>query len=127
MQSKTKTDRQERKRELKALSCKIKAMDQGKRREFILKHGRVLTAENRELSEKNTCLVLMQYIAREDPIPAQVGGFKQWLKAGRAVNKGEKSKAVIYVPCTKKDDDGNDDTFFITVPVFDVDQTRVIN
>lgn len=75
------------------------------------------------LSVGNQCL-----IARQIPDATIVGGFRQWLKAGRVVMKGQHG-ACIWVPCAFKDKtkDGEEVTTerrgFILGTVFDVSQT----
>ena len=60
-----------------------------------------------------------------------VGGFRQWIKAGRAVRKGEHGMSIL-VPCMpgkdRADDDAaqNDSVRFIGGTVFDVSQTDAI-
>ena len=84
----------------------------------------VTTIEGRTLSLHNQCLMALQR-----PGATLVGGFRQWLKHGRAVRKGEHG-AVIWVPIGNKRADANGDTEttertgFILASVFDVSQTQ---
>lgn len=88
------------------------------------------TVEGHELSLCNTCLVYMQA-----PTASMVGGFRQWIKAGRAVRKGQHG-LMIWVPIGHKDETGTpnqeqdardlDDTRFIIGTVFDISQTDEI-
>jgi hypothetical protein len=62
-----------------------------------------------------------------------VAGFRQWLKAGRAVKQGQHAAGYIYVPMLSKSKAGDrettkdpDDLRFRLVPVFDVTQTQEI-
>lgn len=83
----------------------------------------VTTIEGRSLSLTNQCL-----IARQIPSATIVGGFRQWLRAGRCVMKGQHG-ACIWVPCGNKEkaSDGEgvivERTGFILGTVFDVSQT----
>ena len=56
----------------------------------------ISTVEAHPLSQTNACLVAFQC-----PTATIVGGFKQWLKAGRCVRKGEHGLS-IWVPATHK-------------------------
>src|SRR5882724_8209193 len=84
----------------------------------------VTTIEGRSLSVTNQCLIAMQI-----PSATIVGGFRQWLRAGRVVMKGQHG-ACIWVPCGYKQQatDGETDiverTGFILGTVFDVSQTQ---
>lgn len=83
----------------------------------------VVTIEGRSLSLTNQCL-----IARQTPAATIVGGFRQWLKAGRVVMKGQHG-ACIWVPVGHKsktadgETDTDERTGFILGTVFDVAQT----
>ena len=85
------------------------------------------TVEGRPLSVHNACLLAIQC-----PTVTLVGGFQQWLKAGRAVRKGEHG-LMIWAPCRQAEDPNRqpgetssaDRQRFITVTVFDVSQTDI--
>jgi antirestriction protein ArdC len=85
----------------------------------------VATIEGRTLSVFNACM-----LACQNPSATIVGGFRQWLKVGRAVRKGEHG-AAIWVPLKPRNsvEDGDatqgdgDETRFILGTVFDVSQT----
>lgn len=72
----------------------IAAMPQEKRDELVNQIGAIVNAEGRPLSPSNTMLLFMQL-----GTVSVVGGFRQWLNAGRAVRKGEKGLS-IWVPKT---------------------------
>ena len=81
----------------------------------------IVTVEGHPLSPFNTCL-----IAAQCPAATIVGGFKQWLRAGRCVRKGEHGLA-IWVPTVKKDaDTDNAETRFVMGTVFDCSQTDAL-
>lgn len=105
------------------LAKKIGRMTDAERGAFVASFPAVITIEGHPLSMHNACMVITQ---REGA--TVVGGFKQWLAAGRCVAKG--STAIwIYAPITKKGEQGEtgeageDKLFFRLVPVFDVSQT----
>ena len=54
----------------------------------------LLTVEGRSLSPHNVGMLALQ-----NPAVTLVGGFRQWLKAGRCVRKGEHG-LMIWVPMT---------------------------
>ena len=87
----------------------------------------VATCEGRQLSLHNLCL-----IASQSPTATIVGGFRQWLKHGRAVRKGEHG-LMIWCPKlhgikTEVTPDGEttkdgEHVGFLIGTVFDVSQT----
>lgn len=86
----------------------------------------IATVEGRTLSVHNQCL-----IGSQCPTATIVGGFRQWLKAGRCVRKDEHGLA-LWVPCSGHKDENaqpgemssaDDSPFFIMGTVFDVAQT----
>ena len=94
----------------------------------------LVNCEGRALSMGNMLLVALQL-----PNASVVGGFKQWLRHGRAVRKGEHG-AMIWVPVGTRStekaeptEDGEEpantsesDTRFVTGTVFDISQTNEI-
>lgn len=90
----------------------------------------ITTCDGRELSLCNQILVAMQ-----SPRASFVGGFRQWLKHGRAVRKGEHG-AMIWVPIGRKseessteasNDEAGEKPGFIIGTVFDISQTDEVN
>jgi len=67
------------------LSKQIADMTDAQRSELAAKVVGIVTVEGRSLSPHNVCMIAMQ-----KPDAVLVGGFRQWLKAGRCVKKGEK-------------------------------------
>jgi hypothetical protein len=114
------TDRKEHARNL---ARKISKMTDDERRRLAA-GLLVRTIEGRILSPVNQLLIAGQGAAGA----TIVGGFRQWLKAGRVVKKGEKSLA-IWCPTTRKARNPKtgaeepDETGFILGSVFDVSQT----
>lgn len=85
--------------------------------------GAVVTCEGRALSATNTMLCLMQL-----PGVSMVGGFKQWIRQGRAVMKGQHGVS-IWIPCAgRKSEDGEaeGEMYFTSGTVFDISQTAAI-
>ena len=115
-------DRRER---IRRLQKEIKAMPAEQRQQLVDQIGAVLRIEGGTLSPKNTVLC---YYQRQGV--SVIGGFRQWLRAGRAVNKGEQG-IVICIPCTRKSEntetgDEGEETFFSYATVFDISQTHEI-
>lgn len=84
----------------------------------------IITIEGHPLSIRNNVLVAMQTSA---PVTV-VGGFAQWIKAGRCVSKGETALWILCPMARKakedeKADDAGNVTFFREVAVFDIAQT----
>lgn len=104
------------------IAKQLAAMDEAERDALAAKLMQPVTIEGHAVSLKNTMLLFTQRMAGATVI----GGFKQWLKAGRIVRKGE-SALWIYAPCVRKVelDNGAEakETRFRLVPVFDVAQT----
>jgi antirestriction protein ArdC len=67
-------------------------------------------------------------VSQFDFTPTVVGGFKQWLKAGRSVRQGEHGAIILY-PVGPKDQEGNleDPERFFSATVFDISQTESIS
>src|SRR5882724_6263921 len=85
----------ERRERFRALAKQVAELPDSARTALVDRCGAVVTCEGRALSFVNTCLVLTQR-----PGASMVGGFAQWLKAGRSVRKGE-SGMGIWVPIAK--------------------------
>lgn len=98
-------------------------------REALAARSHPVTIEGHRLSGHNACLLALQ-----DSCATVVGGFRQWLTAGRIVRKGEHG-SMIWAPVKKRDGNGqesiepepgeltNDHPRFVMVTVFDVAQT----
>ena len=86
--------------------------------------GLVATVEGRTLSLRNTWMV---YIQSNGQTPTVVGGFHQWRKAGRQVQKGQHGYTILF-PVGNKTEDGEitEASRFYTGTVFDVSQTAPI-
>ena len=88
----------------------------------------VANVEGHTLSLHNQCLIALQC-----PTATLVGGFAQWIRAGRAVRKDEHGY-MIWVPLKPREDpnkrDGEtssaEELRFMPGTVFDVSQTQEI-
>lgn len=99
---------------------------------ILPKVGAILTADGGTITGlTNTMLLLMQM-----PGVSMVGGFRQWLKHGRAVRKGEHG-AMIWCPIGKAKGEAvmsdapessgePEEKRFIIGTVFDISQTQEI-
>jgi hypothetical protein len=125
-----KARRDERKAQFKALWKRVADMPEAERLALSAKVG-IVTPDGHALSAHNQCLVAFQCSTA-----TVVGGFRQWLKNGRQVRKGEHG-AMIWVPIRVKSSDPSapsEDgelrepavsaaTKFIIGTVFDISQT----
>lgn len=117
----------ERRDRFRALARQIASLGEADRA-AIAARSNVATIDGRALSTHNTCLVISQR-----PTATIVGGFRQWIAAGRAVRRGERGIS-IWVPCApsrakQNPTDGSPpdtDTYFVPGVVFDVSQTDEI-
>lgn len=118
-----------RRKSFRELAGKIGRMTPAERGALAARLPCIATVEGRSLSPFNQCL-----IAAQCPTATLVGGFRQWIKAGRAVRKGEHGLA-LWVPTFAKADPGkldgetssaDSETHFIMGTVFDVSQTDEI-
>jgi hypothetical protein len=130
--------RDARRAKFRALAKRVAAMSDGERAELLARMPAVVTIEGRALSPFNSCLIIFQ-----NPGASIVGGFRQWIKHGRAVKKGQHG-AQIWVPTgaggadrengsaraaagDSREESGGDDGGgyrFISGTVFDVTQTQ---
>lgn len=122
--------RDERKAKFKTLWKQVADMPELERIQMSNKLG-LVTCDGHPLSLYNTMLIALQC-----PSASVLGGFRQWLKHGRAVRKGEHG-AMIWIPLTHSKQpegtaqpDGTDpvtagdgDTRFIIGTMFDITQT----
>jgi hypothetical protein len=112
----------ERKARVSELAKQLKAMTESQKIDFISKYGSIVTVEGHSLSRNNTCLLLLQ---RNGIIPTVVGGYRQWQKAGRQVQKGEHG-SIIWFPRIQgqtEEDPGEVEGFMLGT-VFDISQTK---
>jgi len=110
----TKEERQARRDHLRDITDAFIA---GRDPEEIAKQYPALIAR---FSVRNCMMILAQ---KGDAV--ECAGFHDWRKVGRTVRKGEKGLAIV-VPMTRKNDDGDDDTWFTWRYVFDITQTEAL-
>jgi hypothetical protein len=79
------------------------------------------TIDGHPLSLRNTILAIMQV-----PTVSVVGGFRQWIAAGRCVRKGEHGILISAPRLVKGEGDIDDVAGFLVVTVFDIGQTDAI-
>ncbi|HEV7928117.1 MAG TPA: ArdC family protein [Verrucomicrobiae bacterium] len=89
----------ERHAKFKQLWKDVAAMPLEERQRLCARLG-IVNPDGRILSIGNMCLVGVQM-----PSATVVGGFRQWIKHGRCVKKGEHG-AMIWVPLRKRDTAG---------------------
>ena len=121
----TKEEKDAWRSKMRALAKQIKQISPERQAELAGRIG-TITAEGHRLSTFNTIFLAMQ---SGNGGFVQVGGYRQWQRVGRKVRKGESSIGSIFVPLGKKKDENGDiddeeKTRFLTVPMFDVNQTE---
>ena len=119
--------RDQRRAGFRELAKKISKLNPEERAKLAAKMPALVTVAGHPLSAFNCCLVAYQF-----PNATIVGGFRQWIKAGRVVRKGQHGFS-IYVPTGKKGDDTEPSEAetaesagrpkFIAGTLFDVSQT----
>jgi len=130
MAKRTESEKAAWKDQMAQLSASIKAMPEEQRIIYAFENP-VRTCEGHALSPYNTCAIIMQAQLAGISV-TQVAGFRQWLKIGRQVTKGQHACGCILVPMGKgkpapdADADGKKGGMkFRWVPMFDVTQTEV--
>lgn len=107
----------------------VAEMNDEQKAALVAKMGQLVNCEGQVYSVRNTLLIAMQC-----PTATIVGGFRQWLKQGRCVRKGEHGASILF-PRTFGDKDNPEPTpaevearkiTFLSGTVFDIAQTEVI-
>ena len=114
----------DRRQKFRALVARIAKMTDAERAQIT--QGLATTIDGHTLSFKNQMLVALQL-----PVATVVGGFRQWIRAGRCVRKGQHG-ASIWIPTgTSKETEEPSETEienggprFLLATVFDVTQTE---
>lgn len=117
----------ERRTQMRRLARSVSAMSKDERAQIAARFG-VVTIEGRALSPFNACMIWAQ-----NDGATVVDGFRQWLRAGRCVCKGQHGLA-IWVPTGRRDkpedgdgkepgEDSEQRPTFILGTVFDISQT----
>lgn len=119
----------ERREQFRAITAQAAAMSE-EARVKMLADMPVTNTEGHALSPTNQLLVCIQR-----PNSTIVGGFRQWIKQGRCVAKGE-TGINIWIPVGKKDDPNKQpgemsmtdlEVHFMMGTVFDVGQTVLLD
>jgi hypothetical protein len=119
--------RDERRGKFKQLWKSVAAMPELERIHLSAKYG-FRKLDGGEFSPCNSMLIAMQL-----PAASVLGGFRSWLRQGRAVRKGEHG-AMVWVPIGKKTetetgtetDTGGERPGFIIGTIFDIGQTQEV-
>ena len=114
--------KEEKTLKIKALVEKVSAMSEEQKKALVERFGAVATVEGKVLSLHNSCMVISQCAEPETTL--LVGGYQQWLKAGRQVKKGEKALYILAPRMGKNDKDESVCKGFTTIAVFSLDQTE---
>src|SRR5712692_10391769 len=99
----------------------VAALSEAERLAMAERLPRIVTCEGHALSLHNTLL-----LANQCPTVTVVGGFRQWIRQGRVVRKGEHGLSIWVPSQAPKTDDaaqGDDAIRFLMGTVFDVTQT----
>jgi len=129
--------RDERRAKFRNICKQVAQMGETERLTLAAKMPGILTCEGHELSFHNVCLLALQC-----PSATIIGGFRQWIKQGRAVMKGQHG-STIWAPINGRPYPGTntgrpdqftkyeypdepDETRFIMASVFDISQTQEI-
>jgi hypothetical protein len=119
----------DRRAKFRALWKKVADMPEADRLALSARVG-IVNVEGRPLSVGNQCLIALQC-----PGATVVGGFRQWLRQGRVVRKGEHGH-MIWVPTARGkqeepeaiSEEGGEseggDVRFLVGTVFDIGQTE---
>jgi len=110
----------EKKGKFSQLAKRLKSMTEDQKMDFIAARS-VLNVEGRSLSMNNAVLLLLQ---ADETTPTVVGGYRQWQRAGRQVQKGEHGLMLWYPSKRKNDDDSEEPVRFYVGTVFDISQTQ---
>lgn len=114
--------RDARRANFRHLVKQVASMSDAARHAMILNAGAVITCEGRALSVANTILTMLQL-----PGVSMVGGFRQWIRQGRCVRKGQHG-AQICIPLGARTDEAGEvsGVKFGCATVFDISQTDVM-
>lgn len=123
----------QRREKFRGLVKQVAAMSDEQRTALADSLAGLVTCEGHALSFHNTCLV-----ASQCPTATIVGGFRQWLRHGRCVAKGQHG-LMIWVPIKGRSKNGpadnggepmlgvdtteHSETWFVAGTVFDILQT----
>lgn len=99
-------------------------MTDEEREEYVSDNG-ITTIDGYALSETNMKLIGFQ-LKEKNLSPTIVGGFRQWIKAGRVVKKGEHGFSILYPRAYRDKETDEDHLNFGVGTVFDISQTTIL-
>lgn len=111
----------ERKAKFNQLRKQLANLSEDQKLQLILEAGGITNVEGHTLSHTNTLLMMMQL----STTPTVVGGYRQWLRAGRQVRRGQHG-LMIWYPSRKvqdEDEETDEELNFYVGTVFDISQT----
>ena len=120
----------ERRAQFRILWKQVADMDEGERIRLASRAGIRSCEDGHEMSPTNQCLIMLQ-----NPDATVVGGFRQWIRHGRKVRKGEHGISIWIPRFPGKGKEGQDEgdgdskgaeVRFFSGTVFDVAQTSAI-
>ena len=126
--TKTKTITKTKQDKIKELREYLKSLSDDERKAIADKYG-FHSIEGKVYSINNQALILHQAAMMNVEIRGTLGGFKQWISAGRVVRKGEHG-LMIWFPSQTKGTIKEDNTIehgnmrFFTTTIFDISQTE---
>ena len=124
----TDTQKAERNKKLRQIASKLSKMTPAELAATAAQMP-IVTCEGRTLSLHNQAFLALQAGHRTITM---IGGYRQWMKQGRAVTRAEHACGSIFVPLVDHPAAGDEmedepgGVRFILVPVFDVSQTHEI-
>jgi antirestriction protein ArdC len=114
---------QDRKDRMRSLIKRVAGLSK-EEREVLSARMMIVNTGGHAVSVYNSCLLALQAGERAVTV---IGGFKQWLKQGRCVRKGEHGMGIWFPVNPAKSEDGEEaegsDTRFMIGTVFDISQT----
>lgn len=116
----------EKRDKIKELRQRLANLPQSQREE-LAQRALIATVDGHTLSAHNTIMVYFQTMST-GVTPTVVGGFKQWLRAGKCVRRGEHGYTIFF-PVGVKDNDDNivEVKTYYTGTVFDISQVEEIS
>lgn len=114
----------ERKAKFNQLRKQLASLSEDQKLQLMVSAGGITNVDGHTLSLSNTVLMMMQ---AGNTTPTVVGGYRQWQRAGRQVQKGQHG-LMIWYPSRRvqdEDEDADEDLKFFVGTVFDISQTEV--
>jgi len=120
----TAAERKARREQVREFAKRVAALSEGERAALANKMP-VVNTSGRPLSLHNVCLL---YYQRNGGGPLTVvAGYRQWLRAGRQVKKGEHGMTIwvpVGLPKLEDEEAGGSPAGFVFGTVFDISQTE---